>query len=238
VIALLLWLAAAPKLDARLTEAFRAIQAGRYEESRRAVGEYLAAPDAVHRGQAEFLLGLSYHRQRLYESARTHFAVAVEREPDYVTTFFFYGFTLYNLGRLDEAERNLERYLAFAPEDPETHFGLGLVALDRDRVDDADKRFQEAIALVEARAGGAALSQGQSEDVARYQARLADVYLRRDDLPKARAALERSVELWPAHFEPWHKLSRVLERMGDAAGAARAQEKSEEAMRAKGRQGP
>jgi tetratricopeptide (TPR) repeat protein len=236
LLALLLWLAAAPKLDPGLTGAFRAIQAGRFEESRRAVDAYLAAPGAAHPGQAEFVLGLSYHRQQLYENARTHFARAAEREPEYVTTFFFYGFALYNMGRLDEAEQALERYRAFAPEDPETVFGLGLVALDRDHVDDAEARFLRAISLAEAK--DAAPSADLREDVARYHARLADVYLRRDDLPRARTALERSVELWPDHFEPWHKLSRVLERMGDAAGAARAREKSAEALRAKGRKAP
>jgi len=223
--------AALPKLDSRLTEAFRAIKAGRYEESRRAVDDYLASADARHRGQAEFLLGLGYHRQRLYESARTHFARAAELEPDYVTTWFFYGFALYNLGQLAEAKQSLERFLAFAPEDAETVFGLGLVALDEDRVDDAEKHFLRAIAIAEAKSGGGAMSAGLREDLARYQARLADVHLRRDDLPKARAALERSLELWPDHFEPWHKLARVLERLGDPAGAARAQAKSAEALR-------
>jgi hypothetical protein len=39
------------------------------------------------------------------------------------------------------------------------------------------------------------------------------------------------VELWPDHFEPWHKLAGVLRRLGDAAGADRAQSRSEEAFR-------
>jgi tetratricopeptide (TPR) repeat protein len=222
---------AAPRLGSRLTEAFRSIKAGRYEEARRSVDAYLAAGDAAHPGQAQFIAGLSYHRQKLYESARTRFARAVELEPDYVTTWFFYGFTLYNLGRLEESRRALERYHAFSPDDPETVFGLGLVDLEEDRVEDAEKRFLAAIALVESRAAGGTIPANLREDLARYQARLADVYLRRDDLPKARAALERSLELWPAHFEPWHKLARVLERLGDSAGAARAQARSDEALR-------
>jgi tetratricopeptide (TPR) repeat protein len=232
---------AAPKLDSRLTEAFRSIKAGRYDEARRSVDAYLAGGDAAHPGQAQFIAGLSYHRQRLYESARTHFARAVELEPDYVTTWFFYGFTLYNLGRLDEARQALERFHAFSPEDAETVFGLGLVELEADRVDDAERRFLRAIALVEAKAAGGAIPAELREDLARYQARLADVYLGRDELPKARTALERSLELWPAHFEPWHKLARVLERLGDTAGAARAQAKSDEALRrrtARGREDP
>jgi tetratricopeptide (TPR) repeat protein len=230
-----------PKLDAGLTEAFRMVKAGRFAEARQAVEGYVASGKAPHPGQAEFVIGLSYHRQMLYEGARTHFARALELEPDYVTAYFFYGFTLFNLGRLDEAKRALESYLARGPEDPEAVFGLGLVALEADRVDEAEENFRRAIGLAEARAGGGEPSPALREDLARYQARLGDVYLRREDLPSARAALQRSVDLWPDHFEPWHKLAGVLRRLGDTAAADRAQARYDEALRrraAKGRVGP
>jgi len=233
--------APAPKLDPGLTEAFRFVKAGRFAEARRAVEGYLASGQAAHPGQAEFVIGLSYHRPQLYESARTHFAQAIALEPEYVTAYFFYGFTLFNLGRLDEAKQAFETYLARGPEDPEAVFGLGLVALEEDRVDDAERSFRRAIALAEARSAGGEMPAGLREDVARYQARLGDVYLRRDDLEQARAALQRSVDLWPDHFEPWHKLAQVLRRLGDAAGADRAQARYEDALRrrtAKGRVTP
>jgi tetratricopeptide (TPR) repeat protein len=220
-----------PALDARLTNAFRLIKAGHYAEARHAAQAYLGSGKATHPGQAQFILGLSYHRQRLYESASGRFAEAVAREPGYVTTYFFYGFTLFNLGRLDEARKAFETYLASGPEDPEAVFGLGLVALEQDRVDDAEQAFVRAIATAQGREVGPVLSAGLREDLSRYQARLADVHLRRGDLQKARADLERSVELWPEHFEPWHKLALVLRRLGDAAGAERAQARSDEAFR-------
>ena len=220
-----------PVLDAGLTAAFRLIRTGRYPEARRAAEAYLAQDGARHPGQAQFILGLSYHRQRLYESARGHFVRALELEPDYVTAHFFHGFTLLNLGRLDEARAAFESYLARGPEDAEAVFGLGLVALEQDRVDDAERAFQRAISLARAAGMGPVVSPDASEDLARYHARLADVHLRRGDLAKARADLERSVELWPDHFEPWHKLALVLRRLGDAAGADRAQARSDEAFR-------
>jgi tetratricopeptide (TPR) repeat protein len=241
VLLLLASAATAPKLDAGLAEAFRALRAGRYEEARRGVDAYLAAGHPAHPGQAEFVSGLSYHRQHLYEPARSHFARALELEPGYVTTYFFYGFALFNLGRLEEARENLERFLASSPADAETVFGLGLVALEQDKADEAEVRFLRAVALAEEKAGGGPLPAALREDVARYQARLADVYLRRDDLARAKAALERSVELWPDHYEPWHKLARVLERLGDTAGAARAQASSDAAFQrrgTRGREGP
>jgi tetratricopeptide (TPR) repeat protein len=220
-----------PALDARLNNAFRLIKAGRYAEARQAAQDYLASGHADHPGQAQFILGLSYHRQRLYESARGRFAEAVALEPGYATAYFFYGFTLFNLGRLDEARQAFETYLAQGPEDPEAVFGLGLVALEQDRVDDAEQAFVRAIAIAQGREVGPVFSAGLREDLSRYQARLADVHLRRGDLQKARADLERSVELWPEHFEPWHKLALVLRRLGDAAGADRAQARSDEAFR-------
>jgi tetratricopeptide (TPR) repeat protein len=220
-----------PPLDPRLNDAFRLIKAGRFTEARKAAQEYLASGTGAHPGHAQFVLGLSYHRQRLYESARAHFALAAAAEPGYVTTYFFYGFTLFNLGRLDEARTAFETYLARGPEDPEAVFGLGLVALEQDRVDEAERAFARAIALAEKREPGPVVSAGTREDLSRYEARLADVHLRLGDLPKARADLERSVELWPDHFEPWHKLALVLRRLGDAAGADRAQARADDAFR-------
>jgi len=220
-----------PPLDPRLNDAFRLIKARRYDEARQAAQAYLDAGSGAHRGQAEFLLALSYHRQRLYEAARARFARAVALEPGYPTTYFFYGFTLYNLGRLDEARLAFETYLAQGPEDAEAVFGLGLVALEQDRVDDAERTFNRAIALAQAREEGPVFSPGLREDLARYLARRADVHVRRGELAPARADLERSVDLWPDHFEPWHKLAQVLRRLGDAAGADRAQARSDEAFR-------
>jgi tetratricopeptide (TPR) repeat protein len=225
-----------PPLDRALNGAFRLIKAGRYPEARQAAEAYLAGGRAAHPGQAEFILGLSYHRQRLYEAAHGHFVRALDLEPDYFTAHFFHGFTLLNLGRLDDARKELEAYLARGPEDAEAVFGLGLVALEQDRADDAERSILRAIALVEPQ-GGAAPSPAASEDLARYYARLGDVHLRRGELAKARADLERSVELWPAHFEPWHKLAGVLRRLGDTAGADRAQARSEEAFRRRTAQG-
>jgi len=220
-----------PPLDPRLNDAFRLIKAGRYDAARKSAQDYLAAPGAAHPGQAHFIAGLSYHRQRLYDSARARFAEAVSLEPGYTTTYFFYGFTLFNLGRLDEARQAFETYLERGPEDAEAVFGLGLVALEQDRVDDAEQAFLRAIAIAQGREVGPVFSPGLREDLSRYEARLADVRLRRGDVQKARADLERSVELWPLHFEPWHKLALVLRRLGDAAGAERAQARADEAFR-------
>ncbi len=223
---LLILLAALPRLDPGLTDAFRLVQGGRFDDGRKAAETYLAAPAPAHPGQAQFVIGLSFHQQRLYERAETHFARGLELEPDYVTARFFRGFALLNLGRLDEARSELEAYLSRDPDEAEARFGLGLVALEQDRPDDAQRAIEQAIAAAEAKGARA-----DRRDLARYQARLADVHLRLDRLQPARAALEKSIALNPDHFETWHKLARVLRRLGDAAGADRAQARSDELFR-------
>jgi tetratricopeptide (TPR) repeat protein len=228
MIALALLLATLPRLDAGLTDAFRQVKAGRYDEGRRAAEAYLAAPGSAHPGQAEFVIGLSYHQQKLYESARERFARALLQEPAYVTARYFLGFALLNLGRLDDARRELTTYVAADPSHAEAHFGLGLIALEQDRAADARAAIERAIALASPGApAGPATPPAVRRDLARYEARLADAYLRDDRLEAARDCLTRSVALWPDLFEPWHKLARVRRRLGDTAGADEAQARSD-----------
>ncbi len=59
-------------------------------------------------------------------------------------------------------------------------------------------------------------------DVSKAHARLADIFVRRDDLERARAHLEEATALWPEHYTAFYKLSRVLTRLGDEEGAREA----------------
>lgn len=214
--------AARQKLDPGLQPAYRAIGAHDGALARAEVERYLAAAGkTARRGQAEFLVGLSYHDAELYEIAEPHFARARELEPDYLATYYYDGFSLWKLGRIAEARAAFESYLAAEPDKPDALFGLALVELEEDQVDQAERLLQRAIAGTEPRLRSAN-DQDARSDLSRYFARLSDVHLRRDELEDARAALERSVELWPDHYEAWHKLHRVLTRLGDAPGAARA----------------
>ena len=220
-----------PRLDAALVEAFRQVQAGQHAEARRLAASYLEQGRGQHPGQAHFVAGLSFHRQQLYASARARFSRALELEPGYVTTWFFLGFTLLNLGEAQAARQALERYLAVDPGAAEAHFGLGWAALEEDRAGEAVSHFTRASELAERGAVDGQLPPGVRRDVARYQARLGDAHLRREELGLARAALERSVALAPDLPEPWHKLAWVLRRLGDAAGAGAAEARFAEASR-------
>lgn len=166
-------------------------------------------------GQAEFLLGLTYHREKRYGLARPHFERALKLAPDYATIHHFLGWCLYNLGEAGAARRAFEAHLARAPGEGDSHFALGLIDLDENRLDDAEHRFLEAIRLQQD-------IPRRKREVSKAHARLADVYMVRGDLAAARLHLENSTRLWPEHYTAFYKLYRVLTRLGedDAARAA------------------
>lgn len=220
---------AAQKIDAGLAEAHRSIQAKRYADARALVAAYLARAGAsARRGQAEFLIGLSYHEAELYAEAEPYFAQAVALEPGYLATYYYRGSGLYQIGRLPEARASLEAYLAAQPDSPEASFTLALVALEEDRPDEAAQRIERAIALTEPRLSDPARRADASRDIGRYLARLADARMRKDDLAGARTALERSVGLVPDIPDVWSKLHRVLVRLGDDKAAQAALARYEE----------
>ncbi len=101
------------------------------------------------------------------------------------------------------------------PDEGDSIFGLGLVALEADRLDEAERRFRRAIEVQ-------APDPRRRKEVAKAHARLGDVYLRRDELEAARAELDTAVRLWPQHYTAFFKLSRVLTRLGEQAAAEEA----------------
>ena len=220
----------AQKLDAGLGEAFRAVQAGRYDDARHLVDAYLKAAGAkARRGQAEFVIALSWHQPRLYAQAEEHFARAVELDPGYLPTYLYRGYCLYELGRLDAARASLETYLGAKPDSDEARFDLGLVALEQDRAEEAAREIQRAIDLVQPRLTEPTRAAEAQRDLGRYLARLSDARLRLDDLAGARQALERSAELVPDIPDVWSKLHRVLVRLGEDEAAKKALARYEEA---------
>ncbi|MHC5005846.1 MAG: tetratricopeptide repeat protein [Planctomycetota bacterium] len=166
-------------------------------------------------GRAEFLMGLSYHREKRYALARPHFERAVELTPDYHPAYHFLGWCLYYLGELTQARTAFEQHLAWMPNEGDSHFGLGLIDLDEDRLDAAELRFHRAIELQAGDPRG-------RKDVSKAHARLADVHIRRDEIEAARAELEIATELWPQHYTAFYKLSRVLNRLGETEAAQQA----------------
>jgi tetratricopeptide (TPR) repeat protein len=202
-----------PALGPELTAVARLIGQQQTDAARDRLMSYLQQnPDD---GRAEFLMGLSYHREKRYALARPRFERAVELTPDYHPAYHFLGWCLYYLGELTPARTAFEQHLAWMPDEGDSHFGLGLIDLDEDRLDDAARRFRRAIELQ-------ADDPRRRKDVSKAHARLADVHIRRDEIEAARAELETATELWPQHYTAFYKLSRVLNRLGETEAAQHA----------------
>jgi tetratricopeptide (TPR) repeat protein len=165
-------------------------------------------------GRAAFVLGLTYHREKRYALARPLFEEAARLDPGYHTTYHFLGWCLYYLGEPDASRAAFEKHLTFVDEG-DSHFGIGLIDMDRDDLDAAEARFRRSIAIQQD-------DESRRRELSKAHARLGDVYLRRDDLQGAKAELLLATELWPQHYTAYFKLSRVLARLGEAEAADQA----------------
>ncbi len=194
------------RLEVRLDAAYGVILRSRFDAARKILEPLVTEHPAS--GKAEFMLGLSYHQQRRYRQALPHFQRAVKLDPEYHQTRHFLGYCLYYLGDTEEAGRAFEKFLEHSPNNPHTHFALGLVAYEDDRLEEAEARFVRAIELCE---GDPSLTQR----CASAHTRLADVYIRSRTLEPARCHLETALRLNPALSGAHFKLSRVLAGLGE-----------------------
>ncbi len=209
-----------PPLPEALVPLFQMIEAGRPDVARVRLRRHLA----VHPedGIAHFLFGLAYHRERQYSEAAPWMTNAIARRPDYGPAIYFAGWGRFYLGDLDLAERLWRRHVRMQPEFADTHFGLGLVDLERGRPEAAAGRFRRAIELEKDQPG-------RERSVAKAWARLGDALTDLGKPAEARTAVERAVELWPDHHEAWARLARLARRLGDPGAAERAEAEAEAA---------
>ena len=174
-------------------------------------------------GRAELLYALSQHKRKRYARALPWFDAAgtVEDEWDGRDALPYYrGWCLYYLGDLDGSEAAFEAHRAFEPSEGDSVFALGLIAFDRGESGIARERFVEAIALHEAALAGGA--EHLLPDLSKCWARLGEVHAAEGDDGAARDALWKAVSAYPPHAAAWYQLGSVLERLGDADGAAKA----------------
>ncbi len=166
-------------------------------------------------GQAKFLMGLSYHRQKRYALAKPYFEEATRLSPYFHPTFHFQGWCLYYLGEIDSSYNAFKEHLKLSPKEGDSIFGLGLIEMELDQLDEAESHFQTAIALQKD-------NPRRVKDVAKIHARLADIFIRRDNFIQAEEELMQAVNLWPQHYLAYYKLYVVLNRLGKEVQAQEA----------------
>jgi len=163
--------------------------------------------------QRAFLMGLTYHVEQRYGKALPWFEQACTAPDVYPPAEHFRAWALYWLGRPDEAASAFQRHLQLTPEEGDSAFGLGLVAIEGAQWDAAEAHFNAAIALQEA-AGD------RADGVAKAKARLAEVIEQRDgNLERAESLLGESLQLDPTLHEAASRRARLLRRLGDNEAA-------------------
>ncbi len=207
--------------DARLNIAIRMLKSGDFEVSATTCRTVLKQTPTIDRAAA--ILGIALTKQKKYEEARPYLLRARDSKQSFAErthAAHFLGWCCYHLGDLACAKSAFELHLTVALDEPDSMFGLGLVALSEDRLDDADSLLNKALA-------GFSAPVVQRNDQARVLVRLADLALRREDVAGAEALLERAIAATPTQHEAWAKLARVRDRLGkhDTADVARANER-------------
>lgn len=165
-------------------------------------------------GQAVFLFGLTYHREKKYAQAMPHFDRALTLPPLYAPINYFRGWALYYLGEMEKSREAFEAFLKIKPDEPDSQFALGLIAQEQGDLDQAQRHFQRCIELWNKNPGKA-----DPHALSKAHARLAEVFDARGDLEQAKLNLMMAVKLFPDQYEALYKLYRVHVRMGESAAA-------------------
>jgi tetratricopeptide (TPR) repeat protein len=183
-------------------------------------------------GRARLLLGWSLKEQAKWPLAVPHLERALELEPfeRQQTARFLLGWCRYYSGDLSGARADLELYLELEPDDTDTHFGLGVVALDEGRLDDAEGSFRRAIDLLEgeiAAVEAMGMPSPLRADLARAQFRLGEVLVAMKRWSEAKGAFDAAKTLVPSFREAWWQLYQVLLELGEDGAAQAAFERHE-----------
>jgi tetratricopeptide (TPR) repeat protein len=208
--------------DPRIRAIRQLLRASRYDEAQMVAEAVLAA--TPNSAQARFYAGLALHKQKMYARARPLLEYAAEHAGEFPQgphAIHYVGWCAFYLGDLPAARRAFTEHLNAFPSYDDTHFGLGLVALEEGSLAEAETCFRAALDLI-------AQQGGLPRERAKNLARLGDVLLAEERTGEAEMAYRQAVALWRDHHEAWAKLARILDRKGSTAEAdvARAEQRA------------
>jgi len=216
--------------DPRLASALVMMSRGRFDAAEVTARTVLAQGAEIDRAAA--ILGISLMKQKKYEEARKYLERARGSQqpfPERSHASHFLGWCCYHLGDLEVSRAAFEQHAKDVPDEPDTQFGLGLVALGEDRLEDADRFLNKSLE------GFSAPPKPDAVGQARALTRLSDVAMRRGEVEKAEELLERAVKASAVQHETWSKLARVRDRLGKEKEADAARANAERILQALGR---
>lgn len=214
--------------DPRVDIARELLASGKYAETELVLRTVLSDRESI--GRARFLLGIAMQKQKHYAAALELLDAAVatgQPFPEARHGGHFRGWCLYHLGRPKEAQAAFEAHLVAAPGEGDSHFGLGILALEEGQLTEAQTQLERAIELQ-------AENPGRRREVAKAHARLGDVHLANGEIDAARQRYHTAVIRWPDHYEAWAKLARVLDRLDRGVEADRARAEYQNARKRRG----
>ncbi|HEY3025179.1 MAG TPA: tetratricopeptide repeat protein [Pyrinomonadaceae bacterium] len=151
-------------------------------------------------------LGLAYIKSGRWNEAVENFAELSKRQPDAVEVAYFYALSLYNAGRVAEAEREARRTLRLDAGTSAAHTLLGIILASRGDADaEASESLSQAVAL-DPSSFDAHFYLGRVQYTMRYYA-------------AAVQSLRAALKLNPKHAEARFFLGTALEAAGDSQSA-------------------
>ncbi len=215
--------------DERLSVALGMLSKGAFDAAAVTATAVLAAKPECDR--AAMILGIAHTKAKRYEEAKAFLVRARDSKqafPERKHAAHFLGWCCFHLGEMPDAQAAFEAHLKLAPGEPDSTFGLGLVAASEDRLEDADRFYAAALE-------GFTKPVAKPHDQARVLVRMADLALRRDDVASAEKLLDSAVKAHAAQHETFAKLARVYDRQGRPAQADAARANEQRILEALGR---
>ncbi len=202
----------ATKLDSALETHFLLIRDGHSGSARVRLRQFM--DQNGDSSGALFLMGLSYHQDQQYSKAVEWFnkGVSSQKRDIYPPIWHFLGWSTFYLGELEQSKRAFENHLELQPDEGDSLFGLGLIAIEEGELMEAQQLFVRSIQVA---------PKGSPVE-AKATARWADVSSEFGDWQKAIALYQDALKLNPDLYEAWYRLSRVLHRTGQEEAANEA----------------
>ncbi len=200
--------AQAPKEAKREYEkANKALQSRKLGEARKHLEAAVEQYPCYARAQTD--LGLLLSGQKDYKAAEAAFRMSVKCDTGYLEAYSSLGALLNAEKRYDEAATVLEQAVRQAPGSWQFHFQMGVAEYGLKQYDEAEQQYRKAQSLT-------------STPEPELDAKLADVYLRKNDFPKAYAEMQNYLKAEPeGPLAP--RIKEIIKQM-ESAGVLQARQ--------------
>lgn len=198
----------APKEAKREYEnAEKALQSHKLGDARKHLEAAVRQYPCYARAQTD--LGLLLSDQKDYKGSEAALRTSIKCDPGYLDAYSALGALLNAEKRYDEAEAVLEQAVRQAPGSWQFHFQMGVAEYGLKQYDEAEQNYRKAQSLT-------------STPEPELNAKLADVYLRKNDFPKAYAEMQNYLKAAP-NGTLASRIKDVIKQM-ESAGVLQAQQ--------------